>query len=65
MLDLGLNKRPILKDVVKEGTAMGRAALPEEIADVAVFMCSPSASYISGTGVVIDGSMSVGVSSRL
>jgi len=32
----------------------GRAALPEEVADVVVFMASPRASYVSGTVVTVD-----------
>ncbi|MBI1778899.1 MAG: SDR family oxidoreductase [Proteobacteria bacterium] len=38
----------------------GRAATPEEVADLIVFLASPRASYITGTIVTIDG----GISSR-
>ncbi|OGD89927.1 hypothetical protein A3A54_01145 [Candidatus Curtissbacteria bacterium RIFCSPLOWO2_01_FULL_39_62] len=37
---------------------IGRLASPEEIAQLAVFLCSPQASYISGTAIPIDGSAS-------
>jgi NAD(P)-dependent dehydrogenase (short-subunit alcohol dehydrogenase family) len=37
---------------------MGRAATPEEVADVIAFTCSPRASYISGTIVTVDGGVS-------
>jgi 3-oxoacyl-[acyl-carrier protein] reductase len=33
---------------------IGRLASPEEIAQLAVFLCSPQASYISGTAIPID-----------
>ena len=34
---------------------MGRTALPEEVGDVVVFLCSESASYINGTALMVDG----------
>jgi NAD(P)-dependent dehydrogenase (short-subunit alcohol dehydrogenase family) len=34
---------------------MGRIAEPEEIAEVAVFLLSERASYISGQAIAIDG----------
>ena len=37
------------------GLPMGRAAAPQEVADVVAFLASPRASYMSGTVVTIDG----------
>ena len=34
---------------------MSRAASPEEVADVVVFLASPLSSYISGQSLVVDG----------
>jgi 3-oxoacyl-[acyl-carrier protein] reductase len=36
---------------------LGRMAAPEEIANVAVFLSSPAASFVSGANVVVDGTM--------
>jgi len=38
---------------------LGRAARPEEVADVVVFLASPRAGYVSGTVVTIDGGAGV------
>lgn len=38
---------------------LGRMARPEEIADVVVFLSSARASFVSGTNVVVDGTLTV------
>lgn len=37
--------------------ALGRAALPEDVADVVAFLVSPDAKYITGQSILIDGGM--------
>lgn len=38
---------------------VGRMAMPEEVAGMIVFLCSPASSYINGTGLLIDAGMSL------
>ena len=40
---------------------MGRMARPEEIADAAVFLASPRASFISGANLTVDGTLTMRV----
>lgn len=40
---------------------MGRMATPQEIANAAVFLCSPAASFVTGTNLVVDGGLTKGV----
>jgi len=34
---------------------MKRMGRPEEVADCAIFLCSPKASFVQGTSLVVDG----------
>jgi NAD(P)-dependent dehydrogenase (short-subunit alcohol dehydrogenase family) len=38
-----------------EASALGRPARPEEVAAVVAFVCSPAASYLTGSDVLVDG----------
>ena len=49
-----MEKHPIMKALV-EGSALKRPAEAEEVAAVAVFLCSPAASFITGTDILVDG----------
>ncbi len=40
-------------------SALGRMGQPAEVADVAVFLCSPAARFITGATIVVDGGMTV------
>jgi NAD(P)-dependent dehydrogenase (short-subunit alcohol dehydrogenase family) len=42
------------------GIPVGRMGTPEDIAEVASFLCSPSNKYINGQDIVVDGGYSVG-----
>ncbi|KAM0168511.1 hypothetical protein ACHAPF_010930 [Botrytis cinerea] len=59
MLERSLSRWADLEKVIQTVSPAKRAATPEEVANVAVFLCSPSASYINGTGLLIDAGMMV------
>lgn len=40
---------------------MGRMGTPEEVASAAVFLASPAASFVSGTNLIVDGTLTLGV----
>ena len=61
MLQASLKRIPSLGAIVKAASPLGRAAGLDEVADYIVFLCSPSASYINGTGLVIDAGLTLTV----
>ena len=42
------------------GIPVGRMGTPEDIAEVALFLCSPANQYINGQDIVVDGGYSIG-----
>lgn len=54
MTKFGLAK-PEFKRIWTDMTPMGRFAQPEEMANCALFLCSPAASYVTGSILVADG----------
>lgn len=61
MMQASLQRIPPLAGIIKGASPVGRAAEAEEIADYIVFLCSPSASYINGTGLVVDAGLTLTV----
>jgi NAD(P)-dependent dehydrogenase (short-subunit alcohol dehydrogenase family) len=47
-------KQPIMQKMI-ENSALERAARPEEVSAVAVFLCSPAASFVTGIDILVDG----------
>jgi len=47
-----------IAEFVKREIPFGRFGKPEEVGDVVAFLCSPRASWISGTSIVVDGCQS-------
>jgi len=48
-------RRESVRRSYEQRIPLGRLAMPEEVARVCVFLCSPLASYIVGAAVVVDG----------
>jgi NAD(P)-dependent dehydrogenase (short-subunit alcohol dehydrogenase family) len=49
------NVQGVINPVLVERNPSGRLATPEEQADAVVFLCSPLARFVNGTGLVVDG----------
>jgi len=49
-----------LRAQIRERTAVGRLGVPEEIADVVVFLASPAARYMTGQTLLVDGGWLLG-----
>ena len=47
-----------IAEFVRRELPLGRFGTPDEVGDVVAFLCSPRASWISGTSVVVDGCQS-------
>ena len=47
-------KIPEIGNMVKAIVPIGRPAETEEVADVVAFLCSEHASYVTGTGLIVD-----------
>jgi len=60
MSTLALEKDPERKKKVLSRTPLGRLGKPEEVADAALFLVSPSSSFITGVVLPVDGGNSIG-----
>lgn len=54
MLREHFEQAPDLLERVAHNAPSGRLALPEEMADIAVWLCSERSSYISGESIIVD-----------
>ncbi|CAG8954692.1 hypothetical protein HYFRA_00004614 [Hymenoscyphus fraxineus] len=57
MYTRSLARVPALGKLIERASPLHRPACVEEVANLAVMMCSPSASYVNGTGLLVDAGM--------
>ncbi|MFF3510824.1 3-hydroxybutyrate dehydrogenase [Streptomyces sp. NPDC002573] len=51
----GIPEERVLTEVLLQDTAVKRLIEPEEVAEAVAYLCSPAASFITGTSLVLDG----------
>lgn len=51
----GIREDEVVEQIMLERTAVKRLIEPEEIAQLALWLCSPPASYITGASLPVDG----------
>lgn len=61
MVEDAMKGNPDLSAMVNSAVPMRRLALPEEIADVVIFMTSPRSSFVTGVGWIVDGGLTLSV----
>ena len=61
LLDVEIEKNPQVRDMISAIVPIKRAAECEEVADTIAYLCSPAASYINGTSIVIDAAVTTTV----
>ena len=58
-LRLNLHSNPELQDAIIDSTPLGYIAEPDEVADLALFLSSESARFLTGQVITIDGGRSI------
>ncbi|KAI0481173.1 hypothetical protein GGR56DRAFT_629159 [Xylariaceae sp. FL0804] len=59
MVERTCESAPGFDKLIQSQLPMGRMGTPEEIADAIIFLCSPRASWVNGSNMMVDGAMSV------
>ncbi|KAK7752532.1 hypothetical protein SLS62_005500 [Diatrype stigma] len=61
LLDVELQKNPEVQGMISAIVPIKRAAECEEVSDTIAFLCSPAASYINGTSLIVDAAVTTTV----
>ena len=65
MVDTDVYKNEIFEpeavDKIVRRIPLGRMAQPKEVADVAAFLCSDKASYVTGTNILVEGGVTISI----
>ncbi|KAH8649254.1 hypothetical protein BX600DRAFT_442516 [Xylariales sp. PMI_506] len=61
MVQRALEIHPGLEQSLLSSIPMGRLGRAEEVADAAIYLCSPRSSFVTGISLVVDGAMSLNI----
>lgn len=61
LLDQELKKNPEVRGMIPAVVPIKRAAECEEVSGTIAYLCSPAASYINGTGLLVDAGVTITV----
>lgn len=59
MLESAIPYVPTMMEMMKNGTAVKRVGMPEEVAEAVIWLCSDAAAYMIGQEIVVDGGYSI------
>ena len=59
MMERSHARIPQMGKIIQKMSPLGRMAQTDEVSDVIVFLCSPSASYVNGTGLLVDAGLTL------
>jgi NAD(P)-dependent dehydrogenase (short-subunit alcohol dehydrogenase family) len=59
MVSAAIDGNAELGQAIDKVVPLGRIAQPEEISDIILFLCSPRASYVTGSSWTVDGGLTL------